>query len=197
MQLFHRVDDRLRHLNGHGLCESVKALEQAQEDNPNIDFTKLKVIDGVEQFIKEVNLFEIRFPEEVEENSDFMWSKAIDGGYVMRIPLLKNDSTGQKAGIVRIHQNLLDEWDITGYVGGKHFHGIRATVEEAFAIADQQIRERAPASVCLVNRKASWTTKPATKGQMSLLTRLYKGKVWPEGFTAGQASQWIDKRIGG
>jgi superfamily II DNA or RNA helicase len=185
-------------MRGHGLWESVKLMEAAQEENPSIDFGKLKTIDNLKQFIAEVNLFEIRFPAEVEANSDFIWSKAIDGGYVMRVPLQKNDSTGNKPGLVRIHQNLLDKWDIDGYINCRVFHGERGSVEEAFACADQQIRERAPASVVLVNRKASWMTKPATKGQMNLLSRLYgKARAWPEDFTQGQASFWINKRIGG
>jgi len=184
-------------LQGYRLVEAVESIEAAQEENPSIDFGKLKNIDKLQQFIAEVNLFEIRFPAEVEANSDFIWSKAIDGGYVMRVPLQKNDSTGNKPGLVRIHQNLLDKWDIDGYINCRAFHGERGSVEEAFACADQQIRERAPASVSLVNRKASWMTKPATKGQMTLLSRLYgKARAWPE-LTQGQASHWINKRIGG
>lgn len=183
---------------GKSLSDTCKLIEDMQVENPSIDFTKLKSVDGIQQFITEVNLFEVRFPAEVEANSDFTWSKAIDGGYVMRIPLQKNDATGAKPGIVRIHQNLLDKWDVDGYYGGREFHGERGSIEEAFAAADQQIRERAPASVVLVNRKASWMTKPATKNQMTLLGRLYgKHKMWPEDFTQGQASFWIDKRIGG
>jgi len=183
---------------GKSLSDTAKLIEAMQEENPNIDFTKLKTADGIEQFIAEVNLFEIRFPAEVEAHSDFIWSKAIDGGYIMRVPLQKNDSTGNKPGLVRIHQNLLDKWDVDGYINYRAFHGERGSVEEAFACADQQIRERAPASVSLVNRKASWITKPATKEQMTLLSRLYgKARAWPEDFTQGQASHWIKKRIGG
>ncbi len=183
---------------GKSLTDTVHLIEEMQAANPNIDFTKLKSADGIEDFIKEVNLFEIRFPAEVEANSDFVWSKAIDGGYVMRVPLQKLDATGNKPGIVRIQQNLLDNWCIDGYISNRAFHGERSTLEEAFAVADQQVRERAPASVVLVNRSSSWMTKPASKDQMTLLSRLYgKARVWPEGLTKFQASQWIDKRIGG
>jgi superfamily II DNA or RNA helicase len=185
-------------LNGRGLVEAVELIEEMQEQNPAIDFSKLKTIDGIKHFIEEINLFEVRFPKEVESNSDFSWTKAVDGSFVMKVPKLPTDTTDWKAGKVRIFQNLLDKWEIDGIIDQKAFHGTRGSIEEAFACADQQIRERAPASVVLVNRKAGWTTKPATKNQMTMLSRLYgKGKVWPEGFTAGQASFWIDKRIGG
>jgi hypothetical protein len=185
-------------IQGHGLVEAVQMIEAMQEENPAIDFTKLKTIEGIKQFIEEVNLFEVRFPKEVEDNSDFQWTRAVDGAYVMKVPKLSTDTTDWKAGNVRIYQNLLDKWEISGIINNKAFHGLRGSIEEAFAVADQQIRERAPASVILLNRKASWITEPATKNQMTMLARLYgKGKVWPEGFTKGQASHWIDKRIGG
>ena len=184
-------------MNGFGLVEAVERIEEMQEENPSIDFTKLKSIDGLKQFIEQVNLFEIRFPAIVEENSDFRWSAAIDGGYCMKIPRPVMDTTGTKPGRVRIYQNLLDKWEIEGYIKERAFHGVRETIEDAFAIADQCIRERSPESVSLVNRKASWTLKPATSNQMKMLKRLYGGKTWPEDFTAGQASQWIDQKIGG
>jgi len=93
---------------------------------------------------------------------------------------------------------LQGQWEIAGDIKERQFKGIRNSVEEAFACADQQIRERSPESMTLLNRKAGWTNKPATKPQMILLGRLYgKAKQWPEDFTQGQASQWIDKRIGG
>jgi hypothetical protein len=50
----------------------------------------------------------------------------------------------------------------------------------------------------ILNRKGAWVNKPVSKGQMNMLKRLYgKGKLWPEDLTQGQASYWIDQRIGG
>jgi len=185
-------------IQGHGLVEAIQMIEAMQEENPAIDFARLKTIEDIKQFIEEINLFEVRFPKEVEDNSDFRWTKAVDGAYVIKVPKLSTDTTDWKAGNVRIYQNILDKWEISGIINTRGFHGLRNSLEESFKIADQQIRERAPASVILLNRKASWTTKPATKNQITMLSRLYgKGKVWPEGFTQGQASHWIDKRIGG
>jgi superfamily II DNA or RNA helicase len=184
-------------LQGHGIVEAVELIEAMQEENPNVDFTKLKLLDNITQFIEQVNLFEVRFPKEVEENSEFRWVRAIDGGFVMRVPNQKADCTGVKPGRVRIYENVLGEWEIDGRLKDGLFHGVRKSIEEAFACADQQIRQRAPASVCLVNRSAAWMTKPATAAQMKMLNRLYKGKAWPEGFTQGQASHFIDQRIGG
>lgn len=184
-------------LQGHGLVEVAEKIEAAQEEHDTIDFTKLKTIEGLQQYIEQVDLFAIRFPSEVTDNSEFRWVQAIDGGFVMRVPNQKADCTGVKPGRVRIYENVLGEWEIDGRLKDELFHGVRKSIEEAFACADQQIRQRTPASVCLVNRSAAWMTKPATTAQMKMLNRLYKGKAFPEDLTQGQASQWIDKRIGG
>jgi superfamily II DNA or RNA helicase len=185
-------------LQGQSITDAVKLIEGMQDENPNVDFTKLKDLSGIKQFIEQVNLFEIRFPKEVEDNSELRWCRAVDGGYTMKIPRPVLDSTGTKVGRVRIYQNMLDKWEIEGLIKETAFHGIRDSVEEAFAVADQQIRERSPESMSLLNRKAGWTNKPATKAQRMLLSRLYgKGKQWPEDLTQGQASHFIDKRIGG
>lgn len=184
-------------LQGHDLTDTVQLLEDLQAENPSIDFSKLKTVDGVKRFIEEINLFEIRFPKEVEDNSEFRWSRAVDGGFVMRIPRPTADTTGTKPGLVRIHQNQLDKWVVDGIIKEKGFHGERESIEAIFAVADQQIRQRSPESVSIVNRKAGWTTKPATPKQMTMLARLYgKARTWPE-LTQGQASSWIDRRIGG
>jgi len=184
-------------LQGHGLLEAVTLIEEMQEENPDIDFTKLKSFEGIKQFIEQVNLFEVRFPKEVTENSEFRWMRAIDGGFVMKIPRPKMDSTGTKPGRVRIYENVLGEWEIEGFMKDKLFHGVRKSIEEAFAAADQQIRQRSPESVCLVNRAAAWMAKPVTPAQLKMLNRLYKGKIFPEDLNQGQASYWIDKKIGG
>jgi superfamily II DNA or RNA helicase len=184
-------------LHGHGLLEVVEMIEAAQEENPTIDFSKLKSTD-LKQFIEEFNLFTVRFPKEVEDNSSFQWSQAFDGAYVMNIPRPRTDTTGTKPGRMCIRQNLLGKWEITGSVKNEFpLHGIRDTIEEAFAAADQVIRERSPESVSRVDRNASWMQKPATKPQWMLLKRLYKGREWPEDFTQGQAAHFISLRLDG
>ena len=185
-------------LRGESITDAAKLIEDMQEENPNVDFTKLKDVYGIKQFIEQVNLFEIRFPKEVEDNSELRWCRAWDGGYVMKVSRPPLDTTGVKAGRVRIYQNLLGKWEIDGVIKDCAFHGIRESVEDAFSVADQQIRERSPESMSLLNRKAGWTTKPVSKGQLLMLKRLYgKGKAWPEDLTQGQASFFIDKKLGG
>jgi ATP-dependent helicase IRC3 len=179
-------------LCGQSLFKSVKEIEKAQEENPNIDFMKLQKVTDLKSFVENINLFEIRFPAEVEAASDFKWCKSATGGYRMSIPKGRN---GEAAGFVHIQQNMLDGWEIKGQIRGIDVIGQRPTMEEAFAAADNAIRTRAEGSVHLVDRKSSWNTKEATSAQLGLLKKLYGGKPWPATLTRGQAAHFIDQKI--
>jgi ATP-dependent helicase IRC3 len=180
-------------LCGRSLIKSVEEIEAAQEANPNIDFMKMKKITDLKSYIESINLFEIRFPPEVEANSDFKWCSSATGGYRMSIP---KGQHGEPAGFVHIQQNMLDKWDINGVIRGTTVTGQRQTMEEAFAAADNAIRTRAIGSVHLVDRKSSWNNDPASVKQFTLLRKLYgPWKQWPADLTKGQAAHFLDQKL--
>lgn len=181
-------------LCGQSLVKTAKRLEDIQEEYPTIDLMKLKKITDLKQFIETINLFSVNFPPEVEENSDFKWCKAVDGGYRMTVP--RDIWKEHPSGYIKIYQNMLDKWEIEGSIRGKQIHGLRPTMEEAFAAADNAIRARAVGSVHLLDRKSSWNTNPASDAQLGLLKKLYPYKPFPADLTKGQAAHWIDQRIG-
>lgn len=184
------------HLNlkGQSLVGAVQIIESAQKEHPNVDFSKLIEIDGLSALVESVNMFDVRFPEEVEENSELMWFKAVDGGYRMNVP--KTHPNG-KAGYIKIYQNLLDKWEINGLVGGQQFHGVREQLEEAFRTADEQVMTRAKNVMNLLRRKASWHEAPATPPQFQLLKKFYPGRTFPLDLSKGQASKLISERLAG
>jgi len=69
-----------------------------------------------------VNLFDVSFPPEVENNSKLAWNPTADGGYALLLPNKER---------VQIKQNMMDEWDITAVIRGQKFRGVRPTFEEA------------------------------------------------------------------
>lgn len=175
-------------LDGQEITSAAALLEAAQVENPTIDFSKLESLDDIKTLIQSVNMFEIRFPKEVEQNSDLIWFRAIDGGYKMIVP---------KTGVVRIKENLLSQWEITGDLNDQEFHGVRGSFEEAIKIADEQIRKRASnmAMQCIL-REATWHNKPVTKNQKTMLGRLFPHKVFSwENMNSGQASKIIAERL--
>lgn len=180
-------------LKGHDLLETVEMIELAQAENPAIDFAKLKDIDDLQTLIQNVNMFEIKFPKEVESSSELTWFRAIDGGYKMLIP----KEGPEKAGFMQIYENQLGQWEIIGRIKDVNLKAVRSNMEEAFKASDEQIRKRVNKMTlsCLL-REATWHGKPVTKGQIGMLTRLFPHKVFPfDQMTSGQASKIISERL--
>jgi ATP-dependent helicase IRC3 len=179
-------------LKGKSLVGAIQKIEGLQEQYPSLDFKKLEDLDQIKQFIENANFFEVRFPEEVEANSDLTWYRSASGGYRLNIPKDKGAGAG---GYVRIFQNMLDQWEVDGLIDNKKFHGVGNQMENAFKVCDEQIRKRVPDVLTIISRKATWHGKKATKSQLSLLKRFYPHKQMPADLTAGQASRLIGERI--
>lgn len=179
-------------LMGESLLKSAQALEKAKEEYETADFSKLQNIHDLETFIQQIDLFEVKFPKEVEQSSDLRWFEAVDGGYRINIP----KESGGKPDYIHIQKNLLDQWEINGYIKERGIHGIRPTLEEAFAAADGAILQRVTIqTLSLLKRKAAWHDKPVKQTQLDLLKRLYPYKQIPETITRGQAAHMIDQRL--
>ena len=179
-------------LQGRDLLEVAEELEQAAADNPTIDFTKLDIIGNLKTLIQSVNLLEVRFPAEVEANSELVWFRAVDGGYRILVP-----AEGKGPGFVRIFENILGKWELCGKINDEDFHGTRGTLEDVFKIADEQIRKRVnKVTIQYVLREATWHGKKITLGQRQMLTRLFPYRPFPwDQMTAGQASRLISERL--
>ena len=184
-------------LNGKGLYATLKETESAQKEYPHIDFTKLENIDDLKIYIENVNLFEVKFPAEVESNSELSWYPSPTGGYVMILP---SHETGKMTPYGKpekvsdslvIRQNLLDRWDISGTIKGKPAKGERSTMEEAFSAADAVVSNFYPDALKILRRKESWHDDPATEGQVKLLKKFFKGKAIPNDLSKGAASKLI------
>jgi ATP-dependent helicase IRC3 len=192
-------------LNGESAVGAKRQLDELQEKHPKIDFKDLTALSDAEQFIEQVNLFEVRFPAEVEANSELMWFKTMDG-YRMTVPAPAINKVGEplrrgEKGGVTIQKNVLGTWDVRGRIKDCSFHGIRGTMEEAFVAADNIVREKAGQLLSFMNRKGTWQgdlmiREGKSAKQFKLLSNLYPGRKWPEDTTKGQASFWIDKKIG-
>jgi len=180
-------------LQGCDLLHAVEELEMLQAEHPAVDFAKVDSLTSAHSVIEQVDLMQIRFPEEVEKNSDLTWFRAIDGGYKMLIP-----KEGQNApGFVRIYEDTLGRWNLVGKINGEDFHGSRATFEEAIKVCDEQIRGRiGKITLQYLLREATWHSKKVTPGQRQMLIRLFPKRLFPwEQMTAGQASKMISERL--
>lgn len=168
-------------LRGGSLVGAIQQIEAVQKEFPDLDFSKLTDLSQLETLVEEVNLFDVKFPPEVEANSELSWHPAPDGGYVLLLP------EKQK---LQIRQNLLDKWDITGIIGNNKVRGERGSIEEAFSAADTFVTTQLADSLKLVNREERWHSDPATPKQLFKLRKMM-GRSAPISLTKGQASRLI------
>jgi ATP-dependent helicase IRC3 len=180
-------------LKGHELLDVVEQLELVQIEHPSIDLSTLKDIDELQAIVKAIDLFEVRFPKETEENSEFIWMRAVDGGYRINIP----KDGPEKSGFMRIYENPLGSWSIKGQIKEVDLEATRPTMEEAFKASDEQIRKRlGKMRVSYLLREATWHNKKVTPGQMKMLTRLFPHRQFPyNSMTSGMASKMIAERL--
>jgi ATP-dependent helicase IRC3 len=169
-------------LKGQGIVQAVHKLEEVQREYPHIDFTSVHDLDDLDAHIERVNLFDIKFPTEVERSSELSWHVAASGGYVLLLP--------NREGLA-IKQNLLDKWEITGIIHSHRYRGVRDTVEDAFIAADTVIQNNCQESLKLLRREAPWHSEQATPAQLKTLMRFFKGKPLPLDLDKGKASRLI------
>lgn len=179
-------------LNGKSLVGAVKRLEKAQEEYSHLDFSRLPDIDSLESYIQQVDVFQVHFPTEVEENSAFSWHAGATGGYILMLPKQEGDDNPNE---IRVVQNMLDKWEITGYIKGKKYRGERNTIEDAFGAADKLVQDFVPEALTLVKREATWHGLPPTEGQLNLISKFFRGAPVPKNLTRGQASALIGSKL--
>lgn len=175
-------------LRGKGVVFAVKQLEEKAKQFPHIDFNELDDITKIDAHVETVNLFDVKFPPEVENNSQLSWYTSPTGGFVMLLP--EKDK-------ITICQNLLDRWEIVGNIKGNKYRGERNTIEEAFAAADETVSKVCPETLKILRREEKWHDAPATPGQIRLLAKFFKGKAIPRDLTKGKASKLISSFIAG
>jgi hypothetical protein len=180
-------------IKGRPLTEAADFIEQMQTENPAVDFTKLEDIDEAKILVEKVDMFSIKFPAEVEANSELTWFRAACGGYKMLIPKEGTSKTGQ----IHIYENALGAWELDGSIKDEAFHGIRSSFEEAIKVADEQVRKRVNTqTLSCVKREALWHSKKVSGGQMAMLKRLFPHRAFAfELMNSGQASRLISERL--
>lgn len=184
-------------LKGTSVVRAVQSLEAAQREHSHIDFSQLTDITQIEAFIQSVNLFDIKFPPEVEENSELSWMTAADGGYILMLPKKDKNDNPLPGGEIRIKQNLLDKWEINGTISNIKYKGVRDSVEQVFKAADDLIYSKAADHLKILKREEKWHNDPPSVAQMNLLRKFYKGKPLPYDLTKGKASRLISSFLAG
>jgi ATP-dependent helicase IRC3 len=170
-------------LKGVQVTKAIDDIKAAKDKQPSLDLSKLEDYTKLSSFIENVNLFEVKYPQVVTDNSLLQWHQNTDrDSFVLLLP--NNES-------VVITQDLLGKHHIVGTVNGKTFRDTAPSLEESFKTADNFVTAFGKDLVHLLRRESNWHGDVATEKQIALLHKL-RIPVVP-GVTKGEAAKKINQ----
>ena len=187
-------------LQGKSMVWAVKQMEDAQKEFPYVDFSKLPDLSKLNQYIQEVNLFDISFKDEIKADSTLSWHPAPTGGYTLLLPVRTEMKDGEEVKTyesVTIKQNLLDKWEMSTRLDNVNYKAERDTLAEVLKVADKLILTKRSDAFRLVKQEQAWHNEPATDAQKKMIKRFYKGRQIPVDLNKGKASRLISAHLSG
>jgi len=99
-------------MRGKPITRVLSELEKAQAEHKGLDISKLEDIDKLQSYAEEVDLFHVKFSDEVMQYSELQWHTFGPETYRLLLP------NGEK---VVIWKDLFGEWEVAGTVRGNSF----------------------------------------------------------------------------
>lgn len=169
-------------LHGQSAVKAIGIIEDAQRKYPHIDLGQLRDLNKLDEYIEQVNLFEVTFAPEVIEHSVLNWFK-VPNGYVISL------MNGDRAAIT---QNLLGKYEAKVTLNGTEYSDTLDTLAAAFKGVEDTIRTfSGEAAINMVSREQRWHEDAATEPQLKLLKKIYTGKAIPANLSKGAAAKLI------
>jgi ATP-dependent helicase IRC3 len=172
---------------GKSITRVKKQIDEAIAAHPAIidKLRDLKSIDDLPDLIRAVDIFVVRFPQEVLENSTMTWVPQLDGSYKILIP---------NKNYASITKDLLAHYEVDIMVDGTKIQQQFKTLPEAFRFAEKMLSQFANQYLTLLRRDAKWVGDPMSEAQLNLLRKFYGQKV-PTNLTKGEARNLINQYI--
>ncbi len=171
-------------LNGKDITDAVDQFAKALEEHPGVDLSKLEDFSKLDSFVQEVNLFEVKYPADITNNSLLQWHQGPDGkSFALMLPNHEN---------VVLTENILGKWRVQGTVNGNKMADIASSLPEAFRLADGFVTMFGRDIVHLLKREANWMTGQATDKQLRLLRKL-RIPVPMGGISKGEAARKLNQ----
>ncbi|MFC1886033.1 DEAD/DEAH box helicase [Thermodesulfobacteriota bacterium] len=168
-------------LEGRTTDEVENAIKWVERNRPWVAVDRAMSLSDLRYRCTQIDLFDLKMPEELHEYADYAWVGLGKGGY--RLGLASGNA-------VIVAPTIIGKWEVQFYQNGKEL-AINRTSGLAPAIreAEAYVRDRFHHLLPLVKRDTRWRREPATKKQIELLS---KRKIdTPKSLTKGQASHLI------
>lgn len=172
-------------LQGKTTQEAHRAIQWVHDRRPWVRTDLATSLDDLRYRCREINLFDLETPAELDRACDYAWSQT--GPRVYRLNLADGEH-------LTVSPTIMDSWEVTFQRAdveetGEETCEERQTLEEAIHHAEKLVQTHRADAVGLVHRRSRWRQQPASEKQLQILTS--KGLNIPENLTKGQASHLI------
>ena len=170
-------------LKGSTYREAKGKIERVAAEFPTANLADLRDLDKLAYIAKQIDLFTVKYPPEVERLTELAWRKQGDG-YIL--PVMRDRLT--------LCRDLRDEWWVRGTLKGRLIEIHAQNLAGAFNCADREVQGCASEAVGLVKRNARWHDQRPSEKQVGLCRKL--GLAIPAGATRGMVSAALDNHFG-
>ena len=175
-------------LKGQSVVEAGEKVAAVLERAPSVDLEAARSLFELGVAAERIDLFEVKWPQEVLDNSDLRWQKRAEGHYYLTLP------EGEK---VEIFQDLVGKWDVKGCISGNGFHQHDfEDLPAAFRFAQAMLHRFGRFLLKYLRREHPEYKEPASKQQWATLRMYYpenQVKTFPSNLTKGEAKNLIDR----
>ncbi len=172
-------------LRGKKITDVMDEVEQIKKASPLVDVTKVTDIKDLKSYAQQVDLFKVKFPEEITKLSPYQWHDTGKNSYVLLL-------TGNES--VTVLPDLLGVWHIVGTINGNKVRDKRKSMAAAITEADFKVDLLGGRRLTLlVKRAVKWHDEEPTKAQLGLC-KLMKIDV-PPGATKGEVHLKLGQRL--
>jgi ATP-dependent helicase IRC3 len=174
-------------LKGQSIVDAVKAVEGAQKQFPNVDFSGLKDVSQLRSYIQAADLWKVRFAEETKDISELQWTKRGDGSYRILLP---------KGEYFSIREDMVGNYSVKGVLVGNEFREKGFTnLSEAVGYAEKQITTVTPDVLKLLRIKGEkWMSGPVSPKQRPHLLKFGITESQIARMTTGEAQQFLNQK---
>ena len=168
-------------LQGKTTQEAHRAFQWVHERRPWVRTDLATSLDDLRYRCREINLFDLETPAELDRACDYAWSQT--GPHAYRLNLTNGEN-------LTVSPTIMDSWEVTfRRADAAETCEELETLEEAVHHAEQLVQTHRADAVGLVHRRSRWRQQPASEKQLQILTT--KGLNIPANLTKGQASHII------
>lgn len=149
-------------MKGRGALAVVAEYEEIHAAKPLVDLSAATDANSLSTYAESVDLFQVKFSPEIEQNSQLSWFKTSTDHYFLKLP---------NKEYICIDRDVLDNWNIHGTILTRQLDSVKTTFKDAITAADGAVKEFGGGLFYLLRRVSKKDGEAVTAPQREMCRR--------------------------